>query len=360
MWQQISQEIRTRAKNGLCLAMRAERLFPENTKLTLNEFHCHQDAPRGQDNNVTAKNKQQPIVCGTDFSPTATEAGEIAAAIARKLGTNLVLVHVDEFWGMAPVDPALFEAAFSQKGAGLRQEAERLRKAGTTVEEKLLSGSAFDELVTAATKSNGRLIVMGALGHTLARRLLAGSVAERTAETSPIPTLVVRPGGRLGSWIRGEHVLKILVGYDFSPASDAALIWVKQLREVGKLQTNVLHSTWPPAETRHQQDKRPVAAAADPRELQKNLERDLEKRVAKFLPSKEATMIVEVGWGNPEDYLFETVNRERVDLIVVGTHQRRGVDRLLLGSVSRAVLHHAKVTVAVVPSAKASMRKKAT
>lgn len=279
--------------------------------------------------------------------------------MARKLGTHLVLVHVDEFWGMATVDPRLFDAAFSQKKAELKREAERLRKAETTVEEKLLSGSAFDELVTAATKSNGRFILMGALGHTLARRLLIGSVAERTAETSPIPTLVVRPGGGLASWIRGEHVLKILVGYDFSTASDAALNWVKQLREVGKFETIVLHSTWPPAETRHQQGKGGVVEA-NPKKFQKNLERDLEKRIAKFLPSKEATTIVKVGWGNAEDYLFETANRQCVDLLVVGTHQRRGVDRLLLGSVSRAVLHQAKVTVAVVPPAKTSMRKKAT
>jgi len=43
---------------------------------------------------------------------------------------------------------------------------------------------------------------------------------------------------------------------------------------------------------------------------------------------------------------------QNIDLIVVGTHQRRGFGRVLLGSVSRAVLHHSKVSVAVVPPAK--------
>ena len=92
--------------------------------------------------------------------------------------------------------------------------------------------------------------MIGAVGHGLARRLLVGSVAERTAESSPIPTLVVRPGGRLASWIRGEHGLKVLVGYDFSAASDAALGWVNQLGEIGKFQTTVLYSNWPPDEAR--------------------------------------------------------------------------------------------------------------
>jgi nucleotide-binding universal stress UspA family protein len=39
----------------------------------------------------------------------------------------------------------------------------------------------------------------------------------------------------------------------------------------------------------------------------------------------------------------------RADLLVVGTHQRSSVDRLLVGSVSTAVLEHATCPVAVVP-----------
>jgi nucleotide-binding universal stress UspA family protein len=307
--------------------------------------------------NPKKKKNQCPIVCGTDFSATAIEAVDIAAAMARRLGTKLVLVHVDEFYGMAAVDSRLFEPAVSHRRAELDRAAGRLRELGTDVDEKLLSGSAFDQLVTAATDAKGRLVVVGAVGHGLAQRLLLGSVAERTAEASPIPTLVVRPGGRLASWIRGEHALKILVGYDFSNASDAALGWVNQLREIGKFQTTVLYSSWPPDEARRLGYEGPLPLAANPKRIQRNLERDLEKRAAKFLPVQEVTAIVEAGWGNPEGYLFQMASRQDVDLIVVGTHQRHGLGRLLLGSVSRAVLHHAKVTVAVVPPVESGMRK---
>ena len=303
------------------------------------------------------KTNKPPIVCGTDFSVTATEAANIAAALARQLGTELVLVYVDEFYGLAPVDPKIFEPALSEKREALHDEANRLRNLGTQVKEKLLSGSAFDQLVTVARESMGRLIVVGAVGHGLARRLFVGSVAERTAEVSPVPTLVVRPASRLGSWIRREHELKVLVGYDFSGASDAALNWVNQLREIGKFQATVLYSNWPPDEARRLGYKGPLPLAANPEEIQKNLERDLKERIARFLSKQKVTAIVEPGWGTPEGYLFELASRQNVDLVVVGTHQRQGFGRVLLGSVSRAVLHHAKMSVAVVPPAETAVPK---
>ena len=298
------------------------------------------------------KNDQRPVVCGTDFSATATEAVDIAAALARRIETRLLLVHVDQLHRSLVSDPIILESAALQKRCELDREAQRLRDLGTDVEETVVAGSAFDQLVTAAIKANALLIVIGAVGHGLGRRLLVGSVAERTAERSPVPTLVVRPGGRLASWVRGENELKVLVGYDFSAASDAALGWINELRRIGELETTVLYTNWPPDEARRLRFEGPLPLAANPEEIQKNLERDLKKRIAKFLSKQKVIAVVEPGWGTPEGYLFEMASRQKMDLIVVGTHQRQGLGRVLLGSVSRAVLHHAKMSVAVVPPAK--------
>ena len=298
---------------------------------------------------MNEKKDDRPIVCGTDFSVTALEAVDLAAAIARKLDTKLVLVYVDEFRGLAAVDPTLFEATLSQGRGELNRAAERLRKLGTVVEEKLLSGSAFDELVSAASESKGRLLVVGAVGHGLARRLLVGSVAERAAETSTIPTLVVRPGGRLGSWIRGEHSLKVLVGYDFSATSDTALRWLNEMQALGSCEISVVHVDWPPDEAHRLGYHGPLPLNENPKEIQNALEHDLKERVAMLLPPEKVTATAEPGWGHPEGYLFEMAHRQHADLIVVGTHRRHGLGWLRFGSVSRTVLHHAGVTVAVIP-----------
>jgi nucleotide-binding universal stress UspA family protein len=303
------------------------------------------------------KTNKRPIICGTDFSAVATEATDIAAAMARRLEARLVLVHANQSAGVFAASPMALETVISQTRVEMNDEVKRLREVGTNVEEKFVFGSPFDQLVTAATKSNARLIVVGAVGHGLARRLVLGSVAERTAETSPVPTLVVRPGGRLRSWIQGKHPLRILVGYDFSAASNTALRWVNQLTEMGKFQATVLYINWPPDEARRLGYEGPLPLATNPEEIQNNLERDLKQRIAKFLSKQKVTASVEPGWGTPEGYLFEMASRQKIDLIVVGTHQRQGFGRVLLGSVSRAVLHHAKTSVAVVPPADTSVPK---
>ena len=296
------------------------------------------------------KEKSRPILCGIDFSAVSVEAMEVAAAMARRCGTKLVLLHVEEYSGMAEVDTRIFEDALAQAWSDLEKEAARLRALGTEVEIKLLSGSVFDELVTATVGCEGRIMVLGAVGHGLALRLLIGSVAERTAETSSIPTLVVRPGSRLGTWLRGEHSLRILVGCDFSAASDSALRWVRELQQIGPCETTVLHVDWPPDEAERLGYRGPMSLTKNPAEIQNVLERDLAEHVALHLSGDNVTVIVEPTWGYPAGHFFEVIEREKIDLVILGTHHRHAWSQLRFGSVSRSILHHAKVSVAVVPS----------
>ena len=153
----------------------------------------------------------------------------------------------------------------------------------------------------------------------------------------------MRPGSRLGSWVRGEHPLKILVGYDFSPASDAALRWVNEMQQIGPCETSVLHIDWPPEEAERLGYHGPLPLTKNPVEIQNFLERDLAEHVALRLPPEGVTVTVEPSWGHPAAHLFEKVKREQIDLVVVGTHHRHGWSRLRFGSVSRSILHHAEV-----------------
>ncbi len=59
--------------------------------------------------------------------------------------------------------------------------------------------------------------------------------------------------------------------------------------------------------------------------------------------------IVHIG-GNPHEFIIQEAKDKEIDLIVMGTHSRSGIKRVLLGSVAQNVIGHAPCPVLVVPN----------
>jgi nucleotide-binding universal stress UspA family protein len=72
------------------------------------------------------------------------------------------------------------------------------------------------------------------------------------------------------------------------------------------------------------------------------------KRVQSLFPGWSVSS--EPLWGDPEKMLLKTIDVWKPDLAVVGSHGRSAAGRLLLGSVSTALVYHAPCTVRVVRS----------
>jgi nucleotide-binding universal stress UspA family protein len=174
-------------------------------------------------------------------------------------------------------------------------------------------------------------------------------VPERTAEHSAAPTLVVRGSTALKAWARGESSLNVVVGYDFSASADAALGWINELRQIGPCAVTVVHVAWLPGEFKRfgLGEYGPLLELG--REVQGLLERDLKQKASAVLGGQNFHVRVMGSWGKPDLPLIEAARDANADLIVVGTHQRAGLSRFRLGSVSRSVLRHSPFTVAVVP-----------
>lgn len=88
----------------------------------------------------------------------------------------------------------------------------RRQHAGAKVEDELLSGSAAIVLCDFAARSQARLVVVSSLGQIAPSRWFIGSVAERLAQISTVPTLVVRGDGAFKEWAQRERALNILFG----------------------------------------------------------------------------------------------------------------------------------------------------
>ena len=172
------------------------------------------------------------LIVGTDFSENARAAGITAAALAGRWSDTLALAHVLDESMSQRLPEEVRETLAASTNDRLHSEAVDFGSQGVKVEEHMLSGAPEQALADLATRSDARLLIVSSLGHRPGEWLL-GSVAERTADFSPVPTLVVRSAAPFEAWTRGERPLKVFVAVDFSDASDKALQWVKHLISAG-------------------------------------------------------------------------------------------------------------------------------
>jgi len=83
-------------------------------------------------------------------------------------------------------------------------------------------------------------------------------------------------------------------------------------------------------------------------DIQKNQSENIvEQTIKKFAGDMQVTHFNE--YGSTADGIINCSKEFKADLIVIGTHNRSGIDRLLMGSVAEHVVRHSEVPVLVVP-----------
>jgi nucleotide-binding universal stress UspA family protein len=130
---------------------------------------------------------------------------------------------------------------------------------------------------------------------------------------------------------------KILFATDFSPASDAALHYATAMARDSGARLLILHV-----------EEMPVPYAAGemvmPAPLYPNPEvrRMLEEVVPDDPSVRYEHHLVQ---GSPAEEIASVAHQQAVDLLVMGTHGRTGIRRVLMGSVAEAVMRHADCPV---------------
>jgi nucleotide-binding universal stress UspA family protein len=231
----------------------------------------------------------------------------------------------------------------------LREEAARLRGLGARVEETIADGVPDYGVARCAERENAWLIVLAASGHGAVARWMLGSVSERIAESAVVPTLVLREANRLADWACGGKPLQVFVGADFTPNSDAAMSFAAELREVGPCEFTVGYVDRLAEERAEAVLHAPPDTPRVP-EMQEMLQHDLRERAARYFPKQPVHIRVVPATGSVEAHLLALAEEAEADLIVVGPHQWHGLSRLRHPSISRRILHAARISVACVPA----------
>lgn len=144
-------------------------------------------------------------------------------------------------------------------------------------------------------------------------------------------------------------IRRVLVPTDFSPGADRALSWALDLARLFGAEVDVLH-VMGHVETDAQS---PLRRSPEESALQDSPDRIVEERLRQVVTTHDAAGVevrpVTKHGSAVAPAIAYVANERAADLIVVGTHGRRGVRRLMLGSVAEEMVRTANRPVLVVP-----------
>jgi nucleotide-binding universal stress UspA family protein len=284
------------------------------------------------------------ILCATHFSDAAQRAATAAAELARKLDEPLFLVHVLPGDLARAFGQTLRETATS----ALLDEVRRLEKRGARVSHQVLTGEPAEELARFAQEKGAGLVVTA--GPTSASPFLGvGGTVDRLATGLPVPLLVVREAEPFEAWVKGERPLKVMLGVDRSLPFEAARDWLRGLRRYGAVEVVAGRIYWPHEEYQRMGLAQPMSFQDVTPELRRSLEQEVRSLTGPLETQGQPPVRsrLEPGVGRIADHLVALAAEEKVDLLVVGTHQRRALGKLW--SVSHHALRLARMSVASVP-----------
>ncbi|MBD3142386.1 universal stress protein [Microbispora bryophytorum] len=281
-----------------------------------------------------------PVVVGTDGSAGAARAVEWAADHAGLRGLPLRVVHAVE---RLPYDVPCYPIPDSYdrlapSGRQILDHAEQVardRRPGLDVTTELAEGRPGRVLRDQAARAAE--VVLGSHGAGGFPGMLLGSVGNHVAGHVAVPVVVVRPAPT-------EAVAEIAVGFDCSEASGPALAYAFEEARLRGHRVRVVCAWEPPV------PYAPVIAM-DSDDMWRAAE-DYARGELQPWQGGHAEVKTELDMvrGHPVAALIEASSR--AVMLVVGSHGRNAFTAAVLGSVSRAVLAHARCPVAVVRGAR--------
>jgi len=135
--------------------------------------------------------------------------------------------------------------------------------------------------------------------------------------------------------------VRILVALDFSECSGLAVRWALERVRGLSVDEIVFHHVIDPDEAPPEQLGALEKAVAEVRTF-------VEVLLEPQMVPEDVELRYAISRGKPADEILEAAHTHRAHTIVMGTQGRRGLDRLLLGSVAEAVVRRAPCTVVVV------------
>jgi nucleotide-binding universal stress UspA family protein len=281
-----------------------------------------------------------PIVVGVDASAESAWAAALGTDIAQRAGTTCRLVHatrdVVSALALAELPERAEEFATAQVAHAREQVLHCLWGAvPAALLDRIIirAGRPAVVLKDVVREVGGALVVLGGKHHTTVGRWLAGSTAIDVVRTTGVPLLVTGSGR--------APIRQVLAAVDASPAAQPTIAAAERFAVLFGAQLRVITVLEPLPQM-------PAAPSYHPAEYYNLLEEYVTQHVWPLVKAQGAERFVR--YGMPVDLIRQEAAAWEADLVVVGSHGKGLVDRLLLGSVTERLLNQLPTSVLIVPA----------
>lgn len=283
----------------------------------------------------------EDILLPFDGSDGAADVLRHAAEIADWADGEIRLLYVADTtqYSITRVDSTVVDGMVEQGEETLESAAEILDTLGVEYGTDVVQGTPAETIVEYAEEYDYDVIVMPTQGRHGLSRYLLGSVTEKVVRLATVPVLTARLHTDDAFTFPYEDVL---VPTDGSPTAQHAAAYALDLAAAIDATVHAL-SVVDTAALGPDVRSESVAAAGEEaaEEAIDALAEDARQRGL-------GEVVRHVERGSPAEEILDCIEREAIDAVVMGTTGRRGVERILLGSVAEKTVRSAPVPVITV------------
>ena len=291
----------------------------------------------------------RPVVIGVDASPSAVDAVQTGWALAQAAGASCRLVHATPEAWTVPTAPHSFSAAPDAVNEAARQAARALvlDELGGNVPDAALAtldvrtGRAAVALHDAAQELAAELVVLGGKHHSVLGRWVVGSTAHTLVRSLDVTLLITAH--------TPMPVRAVLAAVDLSDAAAPTIRAAERYAGLFSAALHVLHAIEPlpllPDAPLHFEDE----------EVHRRSIEHLERYLWPLVTYAGATTAVRRG--PAAECIAAEVAARHAELVVLGSHGKGWVDRILIGSVTERVLGALPCSMLVVPMSGGARRR---
>jgi nucleotide-binding universal stress UspA family protein len=272
------------------------------------------------------------ILVPTDFSEEANNAFEVALQLARRTGSQIHVLHaieppyISSFNAMGTyVPPPTIEDVYmvklvEQSQDRMRELVETGRQAGVEVKHEVEVDRIINKIRSTVEEEGVDLVVMGSKGIHGMDEMLIGSNTEKVVRLASCPVLTVKQ--------RHERfdVQNILFPTNFDEDLAPVMHRVKEAQKLFGAQLHLLYVNTPGTF---------------------ESTRNLRERMLAFAEQHQLQNFTTNVWNDEteEDGVLHFADQSGADLIMMVTHGRTGLGRLLSGSITEGLVNHASKPV---------------